>query len=160
MSKIKELINDKDSILVFDIDGVLAVMEFGERNHFMPDEEWNATIGKDINLYGEEKVSRKMKEFLSSRNMSNIYVITRINDKHEFGHKIRFANKYYGVPEDNIYSVNKDSEKADKLIEIKNKNENVADEKIIMVDDTAEILNDVMERTNFSTAHISSFLDM
>lgn len=63
ISKIKELINDKDSILVFDVDGVLAIMEFGGRNHFVSDEEWNNTIGKDINLYGEDKVSSKMRYF-------------------------------------------------------------------------------------------------
>ena len=72
MSKIKELINDKESILVFDVDGVLAVMEFGSRFHFMPDEEWNETLGNDINVYTEDQVSSKMKAFLSDRNMNNI----------------------------------------------------------------------------------------
>ena len=160
MSKIKELINDKESILVFDVDGVLAVMEFGSRFHFMPDEEWNETLGNDINVYTEDKVSSKMKAFLSDRNMNNIYVITKISDKNESNHKIKYASKYYNIPEENIYFVREDLEKADRLLEIKKRNNSVADEKIIMIDDTVDILNDVMKRTNFSTAHISSFLDI
>ena len=41
MSRIKELLNDKNSILVFDVDGVLTVMEFGDRNHYYAcDDEW------------------------------------------------------------------------------------------------------------------------
>ena len=41
MSRIKELLKDNNSVLVFDVDGVLAVLEFGERNHFgLNDEEW------------------------------------------------------------------------------------------------------------------------
>ena len=39
MSKIREIINDENSILVFDIDGVLATMEWGEYNHFAHTEE-------------------------------------------------------------------------------------------------------------------------
>ncbi len=160
MSKIKELINDKESILVFDVDGVLAVMEFGSRFHFMPDEEWNETLESDINVYTEDKVSSKMQAFLSDRDMNNIYVITKISDKNESNHKIKYASKYYNIPEENIYFVREDLEKADKLLEIKKRNNNVADEKIIMIDDTVDILNDVMKKTNFSTAHISSFLDI
>ena len=29
-----------------------------------------------------------------------------------------------------------------------------------MIDDTVDILNEIMEKTDFSTAHISSFLDI
>ena len=39
-------------------------------------------------------------------------------------------------------------------------NPNVPDEKIILIDDTAEILCDVQDNTNYSTAHVSSFLDI
>ena len=36
----------------------------------------------------------------------------------------------------------------------------IPDEKIIMIDDTPEILCDIQDNTNYSTAHISSFLDI
>ena len=34
MSHIKELLNDKESVLVFDVDGVLALLEWGKYNHY------------------------------------------------------------------------------------------------------------------------------
>ena len=40
MSEISKIIKDKDSILVFDVDGVLAKIEFGKYNHFIEEEEW------------------------------------------------------------------------------------------------------------------------
>ena len=39
MSKIRELLKDPRSVLVFDVDGVLAVMEWGEYNHYGEDDE-------------------------------------------------------------------------------------------------------------------------
>ena len=32
-SKIKDILNDNESILVFDVDGVLSLLEFGEYIH-------------------------------------------------------------------------------------------------------------------------------
>ena len=50
MSKIKQLLRSDDSILVFDVDGVLAILEFGEYNHYeMNDRLWNEANAKGIN---------------------------------------------------------------------------------------------------------------
>ena len=47
MNRIKELLNDEESVLVFDVDGVLAVLEFGERNHYyFSDEEWDKFVSE------------------------------------------------------------------------------------------------------------------
>lgn len=161
MSKIKELIKDKNSILVFDIDGVLAIMEWGKYNHFTDkDEEWNLLCDNGINTYTEDKVSKKMQSFLKEKDMNNIYVITVVGTKNECEFKKEFSKKYYNIPEENVYCVKSNKNKIEKLKEIKNKYPEVEDYKIIMIDDTVEILNDIMENTNFSTAHISSFLDI
>ena len=41
MSKIKEVLENKDSVIAFDVDGVLAPIEYGEYNHYYAnDEEW------------------------------------------------------------------------------------------------------------------------
>ena len=65
MSKIKTLLNDNETILVFDIDGVLALLEFGEHNHFDDnEEEWFNECAKGINHYTEDKVIKKMQKFL------------------------------------------------------------------------------------------------
>lgn len=161
MSRIKELLNDKDTILAFDVDGCLAVLEFGEYNHFsMNDNSWIEAINSGKEFYDQDKVSKKMQEYLKTRDMNNIYVITKSYTVNEDNAKYNYLNKYYGILRENIYCVREDSLKKEKLKEIKNKYPNLEDNKIVMIDDTISVLNDIMDNTNFSTVHISSFLDM
>lgn len=160
VSKIKDLLNDKDSVIAFDVDGVLALMEFGEKNHFLDDDHWDYTLKNDINTYTEDKVSKKVKDFIDKRNIDNIYVITKINHQNEYAQKVDYCNKYYNIKKENVFFVKSDDEKATVLSKIKEKYPDLEDEKIIMVDDTANVLTDIMSKTKFSTAHISSFLDI
>ncbi len=161
MSRIKELLNDKNSILIFDVDGVLAVMEFGDRNHYYAcDDEWDKQVDNGLNLYTEDKVSKKMQQFLKDKDMNKVYVITAIGVNKEGECKKEYLKKYYNIHLDNIYFVNKNRDKTKELIKIRELNDNVDDEHIIMIDDTPEILSDIQDNTNYSTAHISSFLDI
>lgn len=161
MSKIRELISADDSVLVFDIDGVLAIMEWGEYNHYeVDDEEWTKICAQGINLYLEDKVNKKLQDFLKTKDMSKIYVITTVGNDNEGKFKIEFANKYYNIPKENVFFVMKNTEKIEKLIEIKNMYPDIEDYKIAMVEDTVDILNEIMEKTKFSTIHISSFFNI
>ena len=161
MSKIRELLKDENSVLAFDIDGVLAVMEWGEYHHFeLDDEEWNRICGKGENGYTEDKVVKKMQSFLADRDMSRIYVITMVGQENEILFKKEFANKYYNIPKENVYCVNDNYEKKNILTKIKEKYPELEDYQLVMIDDTVKILNDVKTHTGFSTAHVSSFLDI
>lgn len=161
MSKIKKIINDDESVLVFDVDGVLAVMEWGEYNHFeLDDNEWFIACEKGDNSYNEDKVSRTMQKFLKNKDMSRIYVITVIGHENEKIFKSKFLKEYYNIIEENIYYVKNNLEKKNELKKIKNKYPNMDSHKIVMIDDTVSVLNDILDNTNFSTAHISSFLDI
>ena len=161
MSKIKELLKEKNSVLVFDVDGVLALLEFGEYNHYyMSDEDWDNFVNGDNNLYKEDKVSKKMQEFLKDKDKSKIYVITAIGVNKEGEYKKEYVSKYYGIKPENVYYVDRNNDKVSKLIEIKKKHPEIEDYKLVMIDDTPDILTDIQETTDFSTAHISSFLDI
>ncbi len=161
MSKIKELLKDKDSVLVFDVDGVLAILEFGEYNHYyMSDDDWDNFVNEDNNLYTKDKVSKKMQKFLKDKDKSRIYVITAIGVNKEGKYKKEYVEKYYDIIPDNVYFVDRNNDKRSILNNIKNKYPKLEDYKLIMIDDTPDILTDIQENTNFSTAHISSFLDI
>lgn len=161
MSRIKELLKDPDSVLIFDIDGVLAICEWGEYNHFdMSDEEWNARYADGQMYYTEEFVSKKMQDFLKSRDMSRVFVVTVAESDAEGKDKIHFSNEYYNIPRENVYYVKNKASKLDKVLEIRKKFPNLDDRKILMIDDTIEVLNNIMENTNYTTVHISSFLDI
>lgn len=161
MSKIKELLNDKNNILVFDVDGVLATMEWGEYNHYeLNDDEWTKLCEEGKNCYNENCVVKKMQEFLKDKNTNNIYVITKVGNNNEGEFKKEFVNKYYGIPQENVYFVEKDSDKKTRLLEIKQKYKEIDDYRIVMIEDSVNVLNDIMNNTNFSTVHVSSFLDV
>ena len=161
MSKIKELLHDKNSVLVFDIDGVLSLMEFGEYNHYglLTDEEWNKSC-ETTNFYTEDKVSKKIQKFLKNKDMKRVFVVTRVNNKREIGYKEDYVNKYYNILRENVYCVLNENSKVKELDEIRNKFNDIEDYQLIMIDDTTKVLTEIQTRTNYSTAHISSFLDI
>ena len=45
-----------------------------------------------------------------------------------------------------------------RMNKIKELNPNLEDKYFVMIDDTVEVLNHIMDNSNFSTVHISSFL--
>ncbi len=162
MSKIQELLNDKNSVIAFDIDGVLATMEWGEYNHFgQDDDEWSKMYEDEgVNYYTEKAVCKRMQRFLEGKDKSKMYVITKAYNDNEGKDKTNFAYNFYGIPRENVFYVDSNIGKVDYLIEIKSRHPEVDDHHVIIVDDTVEVLSAVMLKTGFTTVHISSFLDM
>ena len=64
---------------------------------------------------------------------------------------------YFRGGEDSFYT---DEVLSQIVSKIKEKYPQLNSKKIVMIDDTVDILNEIMEKTDFSTAHISSFLDI
>ena len=161
MSKIKELLRDQNTVLAFDMDGVLALMEFGEYNHFdMTEEAWQEASLTDENFYTDDKVIKKMQDYLATRNMDNIYVISKRYTPNEEKSKVSFLVKNYKIKKENIYFVEKNIEKIDVLKQIKELHSEIEDYQLGMVEDTVEVLDNVRDKTGFSTIHISSFIDL
>ena len=161
MSKAEELLRDPKSVLVFDVDGVLAVLEFGEYNHFIyDDEEWDRATRAGANFFTEDKVIKRMQRFLETKDKNNIYVITTVGNNNEGEYKREYVNKYYGILKENVYYVDHNRNKLEKLLEIRKQHPDVDDHHIIMIEDSVDILTDIMEKTNFTTVHISSFFDI
>ena len=101
-----------------------------------------------------------MQNYLANKDMKRIYVITTVGSNNEGEFKKDFVSRYYNILKENVYFVDKNRDKTKILFKIKEKYPNIEDRKLVMIDDTVDILNDIMEKTNFSTAHISSFLDI
>ena len=161
MSKIKQLLKENDNVLVFDVDGVLAVQEWGEYNHFdMTDGDWSIMSLNDHYFYTEKFVSKKMQDYLKDKDMSKVYVITKSYTSNEDESKVYFCNQYYNIPKEHVFTVKSDEEKLSVFKDIANKYPDTIPHKIIMVEDTVSILNEIRENTPYSTVHISSFLDL
>ena len=160
MSKIREILNDDESVLVFDIDGVLAVMEWGEYNHYGEDDEtWTKMYEEKANYYTEEFICKRMQDFLKNKDKEKVYVITKAFSENEAEDKKDFVEKYYGIKRNHVYYVRNNFDKSNVLVEIKKKYPELSNHKLVMIDDTVEVLTNIMDNTPFSTAHVSSFLD-
>lgn len=159
MSKIQELLNSDDTILVFDIDGVLARMEFGEYNHYYSsDEDWSKKIEEGYNFYPDSLAISSLINFIDKKNKDNIYVCSKSYSDKEDAMKVDFVTRNYHIKEDHIFFVKNNDAKLDILNEIKEKHPNIPDNHIAMIDDTSDVLTNIMLNSDFATVHISSFV--
>ena len=75
MTKIKDLLNDDKSVLAFDMDGVLAKMEWGEHNHFtLVDEDFKNACKEKVIEFGEDKVSKTMLKFIQGKDVNKMRI--------------------------------------------------------------------------------------
>ena len=99
-----------------------------------------------------------MKEYIQTKNINNIYVCTKAYSDEEANMKIDFVMNNYNILKDHVYWVKENNDKLEIMNKIKELNPSVPDNHIAMVDDTVEVLNYIMDNSNYSTIHISSFM--
>ena len=158
-SKIKELCESNKTIYFFDVDGVLAPLELGEYNHYYyDDEKWNEML-QTTDFYDKMRPNKTIQKFLETKDMSKVYVITKGYNDVELQQKIHFCFKNYGILNDHVFLVHHDDEKLDIIKQVQKEYPDLESKYFVMIDDTVSVLNHVMENSNFSTVHISSFFD-
>ena len=156
----KNLIYDKNTTLVFDIDGVLFPYEVGEYNHGLMENDWKNYL-KDHWVYKGEPIE-VFRKLISDRfsNGCRDFVISRSLSNEESMQKQSYISGNYDIDVDDIFFVKENNEKLDVLRKIHQKFL-IKDEKhVVMIDDSIEILNHIMENSHFSTIHVSSFLQL
>ena len=166
MTRLNELLHDEKSIFVFDVDGVLAKMEFGDNNHYYnedpsidSDEQFRDAVVGGQNFYTDDLVNNTMKKFLDKLDPNKVYVLSRVLSTEEQDIKDDFLLRNYNVKKENIMYVRDFKDKLEALNLVKKLNPDTDDEHIIMVDDNVEeVLNYVMNNSKYTTMHISSFM--
>ncbi len=158
-SRIHELFSSDKTVYIFDVDGVLAKLEFGEYNHYYyNDEEWQKAI-QNHNYYKDSLAIPTMKGFLKNKDKNRIFVATKILNEEEKKQKELFLERNYGIKPEHVYVVNKNEEKLNVIKKIQQLMPDLEDKYFVIIDDTIDVLNDVMDHSNYSTVHISSFLE-
>ncbi len=160
MSKIKELFKEKETVYFFDVDGVLTALEYGEYNHYeLDDEKWSKSLQEEDG-YKNNRPIKILQKFINEKEVKNIYVITKVMNEIELEQKKKFLTKYYHIIEKNIFSVTKNEEKLAMIQKIRKEyDKKIPDKYFVMIDDSVEVLNHIMENSHFSTVHISSFFE-
>ncbi len=157
-SKINDLFLDAKTVYFFDVDGVLAPIEYGEYNHYYYDDEQWALALKKNDFYENRKPFLVMQDFISHKNLDNVYVVTKVMNEIELEQKKKYLRKNYHIYPSHVYSVLKDEDKVNVMKLIQEKYPDLEDKYFLMIDDTVSVLNYIMEHSAYSTVHISSFL--
>lgn len=88
ISKIKTLLMEEKTICIFDVDGVLTPLEFGEYNHYtLNDEMWVEALQNDYDYYAENRPIKVMQDFIAKKDKQRIYVATRVMNEKELEYK-------------------------------------------------------------------------
>lgn len=159
-STIMKWMEEQESVIVFDVDGVLGAFEFGKHCHNgCLDEEWDEYI-KEKNPYDTIRPIKSIQCWIQKyKDPSHVFVCAASGSDLEDKQKIGFVLNHYDIPESNIYMVRSKLDKLNILNEIHEKPfPGLDSSRIIMMDDTIKTLTFIQENSGYSTAHISSFI--
>lgn len=155
--KMIDYLLEKETIVVFDIDGVLAVYEFGDCRHGVDDKTWEDSFAEDDNPYTQAAPIPKLQEFVKKKGTDNVYVCSQAS-LYEQKPKLDFVKDNYGIPEDHVFFVVNKTEKVNVLRLLKELR-NVQECRIALVEDTVKTLDSILQCGDYATVHISSFFD-
>lgn len=158
-SELIRFIEERGTILVFDVDGVLAPFEYGVHCHnACLDSKWDTYI-QTHDVYGNTRPVRVLQELIRKKDPGRIFVCSQANVVEKPGKK-KFVTDHYGVLENHIYFVRESLDKLECLREIHQTwFPQLRQEQIVLIDDTVKILNHVQENSQYATVHVSSFLE-
>lgn len=156
--KMIDFLREPETVVVFDVDGVLASYEFGDLHHGVNDETWEKSF-EDFkhNPYCKAVPLPVLQEFIFSKGINNVYVCSKASQAEEVPKTI-FIESNYGIPSDHIFFVPHESEKKHILKRIRCI-KNVNECQVAIVEDTVKTLDDILSFGGFTTVHITSFFD-
>lgn len=146
---LKEILENKDTIYIFDIDGTLTDFNYDTR-----------AFAEQIEQPSDYKQIRPLKtlqKFIAELNIDNVYSCSRSIFPEEQQSKTEFLVENYNIKPENIFYVYHNDDKIDIIKKIWKKT-GVDSELILVVEDNPSILDRITLETNFSNIHISHFI--
>lgn len=147
---IEEILKNKNTIYVFDVDGTLTDFNYAARSF------WNPTM--DPVSYDNVRPLRTMQKLISSLDKDKVFICSRATLKGEPEAKKKFLSDNFNLRPDHIYFVKENNGKLDVLTKIQNLTK-VEDELILLIEDSTDILYNVLVNTNYSNMHVSYFIE-
>ena len=147
--KLIEELSSNGMVVVFDVDGVLAPYEWGFKKHCMSDEEWTTILESGEDMYSHVKPIKCIQDFIKNKRIEDVYVCSK-SEKAEYESKMAFCMREYGISKENIKLVEHKFDKVLFLDELLEKL-NTFPEKIAIVEDTVETLNEIANTRHYYT---------
>lgn len=144
---------EKETTVVFDIDGVLAAFEFGELKHNgCRDEDWEQFV-LEQKPYDQAKAIPQIKRFIEDKGVESVYACS-VAEPFEEENKRNFVVREYGIPQEHIVFVRDKKEKLNLLHKLAENKEEI---RVALVEDTTSTLNQIYDVSDFCTIHVSTF---
>ena len=155
MSRILDYLMEPETVIVFDIDGVLAPYEFGELCHSAcPDEDWKSYV-LTKHPYAHIRPVPQLQRFIEEKGADKVFACSVAEDYEEEG-KRDFVVDGYGIAPEQVLFVRSKKEKVPALKGLA-LSLGLPEKRVALVDDAVETLDVVMEETDCTTVHVSSF---
>ena len=154
MSHVVDYLLEPETVVVFDIDGVLAPYEFGDLCHSAcPDADWETYV-RENDPYAAVEPVVLIQRLIAAKGTGRVFACSVAEDYEEPG-KRDFVVNGYGLPADHVVMVR---EKADKIACLQRLADELAvpQRRVALVEDTVKTLDAAMEAGDFVTVHVSS----
>lgn len=157
MTKLMEYLLDPRTAVVFDIDGVLAVYEFGDLCHSAcPDEDWEDYV-RTHDPYASSRPVPQIQRFVRDKGTGRVWACSQASDVEAPG-KRAFVTRCYGLAPSHVVTVAQKAEKVEFLRQLAGEL-GVPESRVALVEDTVKTLDLVDQETGCVTVHVSSFFD-
>lgn len=147
---IEQVLKNRETVYVFDVDGTLTDFNYSIRAF------WNPT--ENPVSYDNVRPLKTMQKLISKLDRGKVFICSRVTLEGEPETKKKFLIKNFNIRPDNIYFVKENEEKVGVLKKIQERTK-VEDELLLMVEDSTEVLYDVLTNTNYSNLHVSYFIE-
>ena len=153
-SRLLDLMRQPETAVVFDIDGVLAVYEFGDVCHAAaPDGSWEEYVVSN-NPYASIPPAPALQRFIAQRDPSRLFACSVAEPYEEEG-KRNFVLRNYAIAPKNIRMVASKDEKV-AFLEHVAESLGISRTQVVLVEDTVKTL-DAAQAQGFTTCHVSTF---
>ncbi len=157
MNRVWELLNEADTVVLFDVDGTLTSYNYGEY-HAHHELDFTPQF-RDVNIYADCKRLLPMYNYIQKHGTDRIFCISKEPHGHEQW-KSEMLGRLYGIPADHcFYTLGYDGKPVIAQRIIDDRFPGLSPEKVVCIDDSDTALEMYMKQTRFRTAHPMIFME-